>query len=168
MRYLVTPPRGFKPASRVKRAWFTEEPSFVKGAASKVRGTKKAGINYEKKILAELALKSKWAGMLLRGPWLAFEEEYRKERICQPDGVLVDPWEGKIVIVECKLKHTHGAWFQLHDLYAPVLRKIFPGWEVAGVEVCKNWQPMTPYPERAKVVDTLDGLTGFANVWIKY
>ena len=70
-------------------------------------------------------------------------------RWCQTDGLFAHPLEGLIVVVEIKYQHTPDAWFQLRELYEPVVRKAFgPAWTVALLEVVKWYDPSTFFPER--------------------
>lgn len=70
-------------------------------------------------------------------------------RWCQTDGLLIQPQGGLITIVEIKYQHTPDAWFQLRELYEPVVRRAFgPAWEVALLEVVKWYDPSTFFPER--------------------
>lgn len=86
---------------------------------------------------------------LLPGPWIEFQEqENPRPRFCQPDGLLFDPWTGRIILLEVKYQHTPDAWWQLRKLYAPVIEYLFPHYEVACVEVVKWFDPAVVFPER--------------------
>jgi hypothetical protein len=87
----------------------------------------------------------------IESPWIIFADASRAGRWCQPDGVLIDVRRGRVVVVEAKYQHTARAWFQLFQLYLPVVRQLFPSpsWECVGIEVCKWFDPATPTPEPA-------------------
>lgn len=46
-------------------------------------------------------------------------------------------WKGGLVIIECKLSQTPNAELQISELYHPLLKHIFRGQLVQGVQVCK-------------------------------
>lgn len=56
-----------------------------------------------------------------------------------PDAIIGFP--SHLVIVEFKLRHTYDGWNQLNNLYAPVLRKIYPGVRLKLLEVVKYYDP---------------------------
>lgn len=69
--------------------------------------------------------------------------------------------------MEYKLRHCSEAWFQLFDLYIPVLRVLFPGWSFAGIEVCKWFDPATSVPQQPRFRENpMDAVTGEFNVHI--
>lgn len=88
-----------------------------------------------------------------RSPWLRFHDN-GKVRWCQPDALLVDVESGRIVVIEVKYQHTLDAWWQLHHLYVPVLREIFPAtmWTIAVCEVVKWYDPATWFPCRVQLL----------------
>lgn len=73
-------------------------------------------------------------------------------RWCQPDGLLIDPWEGKIILVEVKYQHTPDAWWQLRRLYGPVVEYLFPNYSIQAVEICKWFDPATLFPEQVAML----------------
>lgn len=84
---------------------------------------------------------------LLPGPWIEFQEKCsRRVRWCQPDGLLLDPFTGRAIILEVKYQHTADAWWQLTHLYLPVLAALLPGWKFPLVEICKWYDPATSFP----------------------
>ena len=94
---------------------------------------------------------------LLPSPWIEFGERgVQKTRWCQPDGLLLDPWGGRLVVLEIKYQHTAGAWWQLMELYAPVLRRLLPEWRLDLVEVCKWYDPAISFPVRPRMLASLE------------
>lgn len=83
---------------------------------------------------------------LLPGPWIEFVDS-GKTRWCQPDALLVDPWDGRVIVVEVKYQHTERAWWQLRRLYGPLVKWLFPGHTVCLVELCRWYDPQTYFPE---------------------
>ena len=147
------PPKGFYPAKAVQ--WATllaEPPSFIKEHRMKSRrGAKGRGIRYEKKI--QSILDERFGSNYIPGPWVLFSEGSDiRPRYCQPDGILIDFYRGRIIIVEIKYNHCELAWWQLYMLYLPVIRKIFgPNWTYSCCEVVKWFDPLTKVPEPAQM-----------------
>jgi hypothetical protein len=141
----LSPPEGFSPAGRVAFAQLTTAPSFTKTRRSSAQ---KQGIRYEREVQAYL---SDLYGLdYLPSPWIRFESEGRGLRFCQPDGLLFQPEKGRITIVEIKYQHTPLAWWQLLQLYAPVVAKLFPKqlWILDVCEVVKWYDAGTIFPVR--------------------
>lgn len=87
---------------------------------------------------------------LIQSPWLVFRSEHDRpdyERYCQPDAIIIDEWQRKLTIVEVKLQHCIDAHFQIRQLYEPVLRKMYPGYEFAAVELVQWHDPHVAWPE---------------------
>lgn len=93
---------------------------------------KKAGIGYERDVAAALARLG-----CQHGRWF----EYRDGGgigYCQPDILL--PWQGRVVVLECKYTWTPVARQQLDLLYRPVIEKVTDR-ETLGIVVCKRLLP---------------------------
>lgn len=87
------------------------------------------------------------------GPWVEFIDGPSGERRwCQPDGLLIEIRRGRITVLEAKYTHTELAYYQLFDLYIPVMQSLFPRalWTFVGCEICARYDPATIVP--AKVV----------------
>lgn len=90
----------------------------------------------------------------------------RAPRLCQPDGLIFNFHRGTIVIVEFKLRHTSEAYYQLTQLYAPVLSHLFPRplWRLGLCEVVRWYDPSTIFPVvprlREHVEDCDEGYVG--------
>lgn len=138
------PPEAFRPAGRVLSASFARPPALRQ---RRYTGRRLEGIRYEKKVHAYLELLH--GDFYIPSPWLRFFSD-GKWRWCQPDGLLFDFQRGVITIVEVKYQHTSDAWWQVRELYAPVLRAIFPErlWAFEACEVVKWYDPETKFPER--------------------
>lgn len=51
--------------------------------------------------------------------------------------------------MEIKYQHTPDAWFQLKELYLPVIKvALGPAWQLGLMEVVKWYDPATFFPER--------------------
>lgn len=139
-------------------AQFAPEPTFT--AQPRVTGKKRQGINYEKKaqdyVEFSLAQRRLSAGNLqyLRSPWLCYRIVGRQDIFyCQPDGIILDSEQRKLVILEMKLSHTAHAWYQIRKLYQPVLSLIYPDYSMAALEIVRWLDPHVPFPETFKFVD---------------
>jgi hypothetical protein len=138
----------FRSASGCAEVWFAEPPAFTKG--KKPRGSKRAGYTFERKV-GELLYK-KFGDKVWSNVWIGYEDVVFGERVCSPDHLIVDVEKGWITIVECKLSHTKDAWRQINDVYWHVVRSLFPGFKVRGIEVCKNFEMSAEYPVRPRIV----------------
>lgn len=92
----------------------------------------------------------------LPNPWIKFEGQ-AGIKWCQPDGLLFDLEAGLLTIVEVKYQHTTDAWWQLRELYEPVVRKLFPQklWRIVVLEYVKWFDPSVPWPEDIQMVAQL-------------
>ncbi len=140
----ITPPSGFRGAGEVVDVKL--HPHSLPPVFS---GAKREGCRYEAKFHA-------YAGQRWRSSYRTFQShalrfrdtENIDSRLAIPDGVL--ELSDRIVIFECKLRHTGISYFQLTDLYAPIIRK----WKqkpVTCIEVCRHYDPQTVYPPHGLV-----------------
>lgn len=154
-------PKGCLPMGEILRAGFCGEPSFKRRVSRK--GAKGAGLAYEKKVHGKLA--KEFGGKYLESPWIEYWEEGNGSKYCQPDGLVFDVRAGIILVVECKLTFTSDAYFQMANKYVPILEGMFPGWEVKGVQVCKNYGFGTSYPVEPELgTKVCLGVAGLGNV----
>ena len=167
-------PKGFRPAAQVDWAHPTEDvPPFL-SRNRRYTGRRAQGVRYERKAqdyLASLVGSADPAGLrpavYLPSQWWRFSD-CGSVRWCQTDGLFAQPREGLIIVVEIKYQHTPDAWFQLRELYEPVVRRAFgPAWTVALLEVVKWYDPSTFFPERHFLcADPLQPPTGGIGVHI--
>ena len=145
------PPNNFRPARNVRTAELADRPDFVKPARS--HGAKADGRRYERKALKYL--EEVFPERIVPSPWFVFTTEYSGcvELFCQPDALVFDPRQGIITVVEVKLRHTSNAWWQLKELYIPVVRAVFgSAWEYRPIEVVKSFDPHTKFPEKFELI----------------
>lgn len=149
------PPRGFKPAGSVSFAQLDRDPGFHTRRNRTLSGAKAAGVRYERKVTKELC--GQHPDHYAPGPWLKYWRRRRaKPMWCEPDGLFVDLSLGICFICEVKLAHTARAWWQVRELYTPVMAKILgPDWRIGGVEVCHHADPSVRCPEEPHFIDTL-------------
>ena len=138
-------PRGFIPAKDVEWAHFADDvPSFSK-VSRRATGRRAQGLRYERRV--QEMLLQRYPNAYVPGPWLRFSTG-GKMKWCQPDGLLFDIRQGLIIIVEIKYNHTSDAWWQLWELYLPVVRKMFPEklWRIQTLEIVKWYDAVIPWP----------------------
>lgn len=110
-------------------------PAFVNRRRRRAGTPRQRGIEYEAK--AQQYLVHEYGKAYQQGPWFSYTDDEEKLKFCQPDGLLLSPHKNLITIIEIKLNHTMDAWFQLRELYLPVVAKLFPTWEIATCEVVR-------------------------------
>ena len=146
----------------VQKAWF-EKPSSLADTSGH-RGSRRAGITFEKNMGS--FLRKKFKGKVLSNVWIGYES-FGEVRVCSPDHLIIDVESGFITIVECKLTHIGTAYYQMVNLYLPVLKALFPGFELRGIEFCKNFDRSVSYPVGINLVRELRSTwSGFNNVHI--
>ena len=142
------PPRGFKS--------LRGEPSSVsidlsaRETARGVSAAQQAGLRFERKINARLEEKlgNKWNYQ----PRLAFRDGRGEKRVCIPDGIIIAPEYS--IVVEIKISHMAEAWWQLNELYLPVLKKLNPlPWKM--LEIVKTYDPAVEFPVEVNLVTDL-------------
>lgn len=147
---------NFKPAGEVRWASFAANPpSFISTNPPSLTKTQKSGLRYEKRAQEYLQRLVETSSVdhnysCLSNPWLMYSpvnDNPNAVFFCQPDFICFDNVRNKAIIVEIKLSHTGDSWKQIRQLYEPVLRVIYPGASIAAVEVCKWFDPHTPFPE---------------------
>lgn len=173
-RTAVEPPEGFQPAGTVTQASPTTF-NFAKRRAETV--SERQGLKYEKlalqALIDEIGRRNMEVdfyphqGFVFHSAEGAGEEgtnSGRAERAlgsnpryCQPDAIVVGDRE--IVLVEIKLVHTRRAWFQLFQLYRPVVQRwtdlegIGQGVEWRHIEMCARHDPTQRIPGPLKQLD---------------
>ncbi len=143
---------------QILRARLCEPPPFqVAGCSSSnlrgARGARRKGLLYERAALDHF--EGTFGSAFIASPWLSYFDG--QDRFCQPDGLLIQPSRGVVTCFEYKYQHTIRAWFQLVELYEPVLRHIFPPklWKIALCEVVKWYDKNIEFPTTVKLQKTL-------------
>lgn len=140
---LPLPPERFRAAENVRSVVLSSHaPSFArKGSRT---GAKGAGLRYEAKV--QRTLLTDYFSEYLPSPWLRFVDDHGM-RWCQPDGLIIDMKLGRVTIVEVKTSHTGEAWWKLHRLYLPVVRKLLgPDFEYRCLEVVRYYDASILFP----------------------
>lgn len=135
---LSTPPPRFRPLLG-PTAEVKFRPSSYR-AAEGLTSAQKNGLRYESYV--QKLLQQKFSNYHA-GPYIHFLDR-GIARTCQPDGVLC--FDHSIFVFEIKYQHVPEAWWQLEKLYAPLLRLLFPSHPIALIEVCRSYDPATPFP----------------------
>lgn len=163
MQNLTRPPglpSNFSPAGFVYWAqFFPGQPSHIK--PQRARGARAEGIRYEKKV-QEFLKKQDWGDYeLIPSPWIIFRTgESKRDRFCQPDALLVNVKTKHIVVIEIKLQHTQNAWWQIRQLYEPVLRIIYPGYTFSPIEIVRWLDSRAVFPETFRHCEAVLPITG--------
>lgn len=148
-------PLGFKPAGKVLWARHSlSAPAFLKKLPRK--GRRLQGIKYERKVHDFFS--ALYPGYIT-SPWLQFKAKgFDRLRWCQPDALLLDPRAGLCTIIEVKYQHTDMAYWQMKELYQPVLAAILSPdlWEFRFLEIVKWYDPATSFPVEPQLCSNLD------------
>ena len=126
---------NFRSAVGVKQAHLCPSPAFAyrKRLPTGVRGK---GLRYEVQVTKDLETYENWSGV--PGPWFEFESLQGKLSYAQPDWLGFNFHTGVICIAEIKLSRVEKAWWQLNQLYKPLVAAVFPQWDIALLEVASN------------------------------
>lgn len=153
----------FRKVRRCSHVRFISTPGFTKNKKS--TGSQRIGELFERTV--QRMLESMYPNKTLANPWFDYVDAAYGNRMCSPDILVIDILAGVITIVECKLTHTKDAYKQLAFVYAPVVKKAFPGFEVRGIEICKFMDAGTIYPVRPRIVTDFDTpFEGLGNVMV--
>lgn len=139
------PPRGFTAAGTVSEARLSDSEPFFATAAKRVFPSTRhlRGIRYEKAVAEAVQA---WGGQhgvaVAVGPWFTFYSAPPAAwRWCQPDLVLDPGSDQPLVILEVKLVFEPLAWWQLAELYRPVIEKA-TGRKARIATVCQSFDPV--------------------------
>ena len=142
------PPKGFKPAGAILWCRYSPVPPPFARTPRRRTGRRMQGVRYEQK--GHEHYMQRFGTIYVPNPWFLFqEEEMDRPRWCQPDALLINADAGTIHILEFKLQHTSNAWWQLRQLYFPIIKFLFPPelWNIALCEIVKWYDPATAFPE---------------------
>lgn len=109
------------------------------------------GLKYEQ--AASAALIKDYSVFWQPARWFEYlPEGCERSRYCQVDGLLD---LAALVICEIKLRHTPDSFFQLNNLYLPVVQAAFPERSVALCEIVKWYDPLTAFPCQVELLEDL-------------
>jgi hypothetical protein len=137
-----------KPKGEIGGTYFCPAPAFA--VNKKRKGKRGQGIRYEQMVHKHFV---ETYPLYLESPWLRYADE-QGWHWCQPDAVYIDVMRGVLTIVEVKYQHTIEAWWQLVDLYMPVLEVAFPKklWKYQLLEVVRWYNPDIRWPQQPKLI----------------
>jgi len=142
----LAPPPGFSRCTKLHWVCKCENPHHKRSRSSP---SQKAGLAYEKKAVAYLR------GLfpdLIVGQWFKFSDG-RDTRFCQADAIHFDGETA--AIFEIKIRWTATAWWQLHELYLPIVVAAYQPKRVRLVCVTRSFDPAIPVPGRIEFADNL-------------
>lgn len=151
----LAPPPGFSRCTKLHWVALCENPHPRRSRASPAQ---KAGLAYEKKAVSYL--KQLFPNLIV-GQWFKFSDG-RENRFCQTDAVNLDG--DAATIFEIKIRWTATAWWQLRELYSPVVRAAYQPKRIHLVCVTRAFDPAIPIPETINFVDDLRDLPPGVNV----
>ncbi len=120
--------------------------------------SQKAGVRYEEK--AQDHLREVFP-FILNSPVVNFIDD-SGFRTCIPDALLVYPPLGRTVIFEIKIQHMPESWWQLKRLYEPVMKAMYPSYDIQVVEVCRSVDASMPFPCKIELIDDLERFARFS------
>lgn len=151
---MLRPPKDFRPAERILSATFSRDlPPVARGAPRVRRGALAVGLRYDRR--ASAYCEANFEGYVGH-PWIHFRTRDEGLRWAQPDGILLDLRQGRITLLEFKIKHSILAWWQLRHLYEPLLRFIFGShnWSYSCCEIVRWHDPAIALPETPAFVES--------------
>lgn len=143
---------GVQSAQRLQQA-----PPFIR--RGRPTGRFAVGIRYEREVHEYLALLALGRPDLeyVPSPWFQYQDKSGR-RWCQPDALIFKPESRVGIVYEAKYQHIADAWWQLTQLYVPVLQRAYPLITTWGmVEICHWHDPSVTFPEKYEL--TSDPLT---------
>ncbi len=116
----------------------------------KLSPAQKAGLAYEKKVLAHLLLDLDDCQF---HPALKFSSRQGFYEYCIPDAIAWNDRRDILTVIEIKSRHTRDAWMQLNNLYLPVVRAIWPQKHINLLEICRDYEPGNVLPGASVLVE---------------
>lgn len=115
------------------------------------------GLAYERKV--QRFFEEKYGLSYFPSLWFIYGTD-ECAKYCQLDGLLLDEYRRLATIVEIKLSHTATAYWQMQNLYVPVLRTWLRqhSWKIATLEVVKWYDPSVQCPVPPRLRSSLDGV----------
>src|SRR5258706_4834902 len=152
----VPPPPRFKPlCGRVTDVSIRQVPSERGNGQT---AAQKDGLRYEEKV--QKLLCQQFQGYR-PSPFVHFSEVHDNGsniyRTAIPDGILNLPWS--CYVFEIKSQHCPEAWWQLDQLYRPILEARNKFRPFACIEVVRSYDPSMPFPCKVDLLDVNDIIT---------
>lgn len=118
----------------------------------------RAGLAYEKKALNNLEIELPYK--LLRHPAFSFRNGTRLVEYAIPDAIYLH--DNILTIFEVKLKHTADAWYQLNNLYRPIISRAYPGLEINLCEICRDYDPEVRLASSQQIIENIEAFVSRA------
>lgn len=131
-------------------------PGFIKKKRTR-RGKFGTGLRYEKEVHKHFL--EEFGFTYIPSPWFQYTTKAapKQLRYAQPDALLIQLKLGLITIVEVKYSHCSGSYFQLQEMYLPLMKKFFSSdWDFTLIEVVKWYDRDIPYPAKTIKVERID------------
>jgi len=144
------PPRSFRPLEgEPEEVKWHPRTHFLGGGKTEAQ---KRGLRFEEKV--QMRLRNQLGPRYFRNPFLEFTAN-GGWRSLVPDGIFFSP-EGLAFLFEVKAQHMPEAWWQLRQLYEPVVRNLSFVNQVSCIEVVRSYDPAMGFPEPVKLCRKLD------------
>lgn len=78
------------------------------------------GLRYQARVEGKLL--SLYPGRVLVRPWFRYRQNHKVRR-CQPDALIFNPDQSRLLVLEIKYSTIPEAWEKLSKVYVPVLKK---------------------------------------------
>ncbi len=139
-------------AGKVMTAQLLDYKLYQDRRSGRISPAQKAGLAYEAKVLAGPLFDLE---AVIYHPALKFRSKQRLDEHCIPDAIALNDRGDIVTIIEIKSTHNFNAWNQLHNLYLPVVKAIWPEKHINLLEICKEYNPGITLPGRSEIVDDL-------------
>lgn len=150
-----TPPFGFKPIiGPITEVKIGAEQIVMGRIDTSMSLAKIVGLKYEQEFLNYLR---KTYELCLVRPHIHFRDAGAYRTVI-PDAIIWD--DHSYIIIEVKSQHMPEAWWQLNELYIPVLKTHFYHSRIRGLEVCKKYDPQMPWPGHFVIYNDLEDAIG--------
>lgn len=151
------------PQGRIVSAWEVKESPHGKRAASP-SFAQRAGLAYQKKIERFLAPRRPSDWTVYPSLWFVYCDDRPGRNYCSPDFIL-DCGADLLVVVEAKIRWTADAYYQLEQLYLPVLRVARPRATLVPLCITKSFDPAIKVPMEVRFVsDVFEASPGKFNL----
>lgn len=155
----VSPPSSYLrlPKGKIVSAWRTVESPHGK-RSDKPSAAQRAGLRYQQRVERFLSAASMGRWEVISSPWFIFGDDRPGRNYCQPD-FLLDLGNGCCVVVEVKIRWTVDAWYQLNELYIPVVLAARSAASCIPLCITKSYDPAIRAPGEVVLVDDLGSLS---------
>lgn len=90
---------------------------------------------------------------ILHSQWFRYQRDDGAYKYCEMDSLVIDPVAEQVFAIEVKFKHTPQAYFQLLNLYVPVLETLFPTYKICPIEIVRWYELRYDFPCEVVMMD---------------